>query len=274
VLVHGFDIPLAQGDFFETVHTQAAIVADGLGKTLVPVRTNLRDILNGIEWPFYGAGPAMAAVGLALARLFHTALMAADRTFGELGSTTLGCHPALDPLWSTETLEFVHDGAETKRADKIPLIASSPLALRGLRVCFENPDGAYNCGRCSKCLNTMVLLDLYRVLNQTEQLPHRYDLRDIAAVDQPVGRFRRTLWVETLARVKAAGGPPELIRSIETSLARGARVFRRRWLRERAGRIFAGIGLTRARVLRLDQRTFGGWGMRLARAARPVRPRR
>ncbi len=274
VLVQGFDIRLEQRGFFETVRAQAAIVADALGKTLVPVRTNIRDVLDGpdwqgLNWAPYAAGPAMASVGLSLERLFHTVFIAADRAFGELRSAATGVHPGLDPLWSTETLEFVHDGAETKRADKIPVIASSPLALRVLRVCWENRDGAYNCGRCSKCLNTLVLLDLHGVLNQAEQFPHTYHLRDIAALDLPVGRFRRTHWVEALARVRAAGRAPELIEAIETALTRGA------WPASRLGRIdFAvrrllrRVGLTPRRLAAFDRIVLRSAGLTLFRQLR------
>ncbi len=262
ILVHGWDIPLDQPDFFQTVCGQAEVVAQALGKTPVPVRTNVRDVLRGVEWPTYSVGPAMASVGLSLGPLFHTVFIAADRAFRELRPNAISSHPGLDPLWSTETLEFVHDGADTKKADKIPVVASSPLALRVLRVCWENRDGAYNCGRCPKCLNTMVLLDLHGVLNQTGQLPHTFHPRDIGGLDLPAGRFRRILWKETLARVKAVGGPVELIEAIETALARGA------WAESRPGRLCAAVsgvlsrvGLTPERLKAVDRALLQGAGL-------------
>ncbi len=259
VAVHGFDVPLEDQRFFETVRSQAEVVAQTLGKTLVPVRTNIRDVLRRLDWGPYAVGPAIAGVGLSLGRLLHTVFIASGRAFGELRPVAIGMHPGLDPLWSTETVEFVHYGADTKRADKIPVIASSPLVLRFLRVCWENRDGASNCGRCSKCLNTMVLLDLHGVLNQTGQFPHTYDLRDIAALDLPVGRHRRILWLDALARVKAAGGAPELIEAIETALARSA------WAQSRPGhlsqaasRVLSRLGLTPRRMKAVDRAAFGG----------------
>ncbi len=262
LLVHGFDIPLENQRFFETVRGHADVVARALGKTLVPVRTNVRDVLRGLDWGPSAVGPALASIGLSLGRLFHTIFIASGRAFGELRPVAIGMHPGLDPLWSTETLEFVHDGAETKRADKIPIIASSPLALRVLRVCWENRDGAHNCGRCSKCLDTMVLLDLHGVLNQTGQFPDTLHPQDIAALDLPVGRHRRTLWLETLARVKAAGGAPELIEAIETALGRSI------WAQSRPGqlceavsRTLSCLGLTPARLKTVDRGLFGGAGL-------------
>jgi hypothetical protein len=269
VLVHGFDIPLEKQSFFETVHDQVDVVARALGKTLVPVRTNVRDLLCDMDWSHHAVGPAIASVGLSLGRLFHTLFIASGAAFGELRRAVTGCHPGLDPLWSTETLEFVHAGTEAKKADKIPVIASSPLALRTLRVCWKNPGGAYNCGRCEKCLSTMVLLDLYGVLDQTGQFPPRLDLGRIAGLDLTVGRFRRTLWFDILARVKANGGRPELVEVIETALTRGAWAASRLGLVDAsAGRCFARIGLSPARIKALDQVILGGLVTRLFRAGR------
>jgi hypothetical protein len=269
VLVHGFDMPLEQQRLFETVRGQVEVVGRALGKAVVPVRTNVRDLLQGMDWSHHAVGPAMASVGLSLGRLFHTLLIASGAAFGELRPAATGCHPGLDPLWSTETLEFVHTGTEAKKADKIAVIASSPLALRVLRVCWKNPGGAYNCGHCEKCLSTMVLLDLHGVLGQTGQFPHRLDLSKIAGMDLTVGRFRRALWFDILARVKATGGRPELVEAIETALARGA------WAASRlsvidasAGRCFVRIGLSPARIKGLDQVILGGLVTRLFRAGR------
>jgi hypothetical protein len=269
VLVHGFDIPLEQESFFETVRDQVDVVARTLGKTLVPVRTNVRDLLSGMDWSHHAVGPALASVGLSLGRLFHTLFIASGAAFGELRPTATGCHPGLDPLWSTETLEFVHAGTGAKKADKIPVIASSPLALRTLRVCWKNPGGSYNCGRCEKCLSTMVLLDLHGVLGQTGQFPPRLDLGRIAGLDLTVGRYRRTLWFDILARVRATGGRPELVEAIETALAHGAWAASRLGLVDAgAGRCFARIGLNPARIKALDQLILGGLLTRLFRAGR------
>jgi hypothetical protein len=264
VLVHGFDIALEQQSFFEIVRGQVDVVAQALGKTLVPVRTNVRDLLRGMDWAHHGVGSAMASVGLSLGRLFHTLFIASARAIVNLRPAATGCHPGLDPLWSTETLEFVHAGAEANRGDKIAVIASSPLALRVLRVCWENPGGAYNCGRCEKCLRTMVLLDLHGVLDQTGQFPHRLDVANIARLDLT----GKSGWLGILARAKAEARP-ELVEAIETALVRSAWAASRLGLIDAsAGRCFAQIGLSPARIKALDQMILGGLVTRLFRAAR------
>jgi hypothetical protein len=73
----------------------------------------------------------------------------------------LGSHPLTDPLWSTEAVEIVHDGAEARRTEKILRIVDDAEALDNLRVCFD--DMNTNCGRCAKCLRKMLPLRLLGV---------------------------------------------------------------------------------------------------------------
>jgi hypothetical protein len=54
----------------------------------------------------------------------------------------------------------MHDGAEARRVDKLMKIAECELALANLRVCIN--DMNVNCGKCSKCLRTMVPLHFLR----------------------------------------------------------------------------------------------------------------
>jgi hypothetical protein len=68
----------------------------------------------------------------------------------------MGSHPLTDPLWSTEGTEIVHEGAEVGRADKVAKIAENPAALACLMVCANSVTS--NCGRCEKCLRTMIAL--------------------------------------------------------------------------------------------------------------------
>ena len=269
VLVHGFDIALEDEKLFASVREQAEVVAQALGKTLVVVRTNVRALLTGMDWARHAVGPAMASVGLSLGRLFHTLHISSGPAFVELKPPATGCHPGLDPLWSTETLEFVHTGAEKKKGDKVAFIASSPLALRVLRVCWKNPDGAYNCGRCEKCLNTMVLLQLCGALDRAATFPRTLDLARIAGADPSTDPFRRVLWLDMLARAKAAGGHPGLSEAIESALATGA------WRDTRPGqvetwtrRVLDRIHLSPAPLRTVDRVMLGGLGIRLLRRAR------
>ena len=111
----------------------------------------------------------LASVGLLFQARFRTILISAAHTYADLGPW--GSHPLLDPLWSTELTEFVHHGAHATRVDKCRVLANSEVAMRHLRVCWENREGRYNCGECEKCLRTMVNLAAVGALGRCTTLP-------------------------------------------------------------------------------------------------------
>jgi hypothetical protein len=157
ILVHGFDIPLANTRLYNSVLENIENIAKDEHKHVLSVQTNIADIVERkLVWEFSHGG-ALAAVALFLRKKIKTAYVAGAVRDDEL--FPYGTHPQLDPLWSTETLMFKHDGTEYNRSGKIlNSIVKSDLALRNLRVCTQNILGSYNCSRCYKCLTTMITL--------------------------------------------------------------------------------------------------------------------
>jgi hypothetical protein len=156
ILVHGFDVPLADTETFALAEAQAREGARLFGKRLIVVRTNMRwerpsdPPLTNLrwEWPhspcgwFMGHGAGMAAVAHALAPNHGKVYIASSDSYADL--RPWGSHPLLDPLWSSDAVKIVHDGGET-RMDKLRAVARHPEVLPRLRVCIENL-GNYNCG--------------------------------------------------------------------------------------------------------------------------------
>ncbi len=177
----GFDIPLRhRAHLREDAVRMAHDVATALGKGLVLVQTNLRPFSDDYApwWFFHGS--AIAGVGLLFQRQFHKLIIPATHTYADL--FPWGTHPLLDPLWGTESTAFVHDGCETTRADKVGVIASSDLAMQWLRVCLLNPNSTYNCGRCEKCLRTMISLYAHGALDRCRTFPSTLDLRAVSNI--------------------------------------------------------------------------------------------
>lgn len=169
ILVHGLDIPLHMSERFQRTSAVLQQTADSIHVPLIPVTTNIRDLLPDIDWYTFGHGPSLAFSALSLSGGFHTIYVPSTNAYTQLAPT--GTHPALDPHWSTEGMEFVHDGAEFGRTNKIIALAAWQPLLAGLRVCWKNVADEYNCGRCEKCLRTMLTLSLHGLLPQATQFP-------------------------------------------------------------------------------------------------------
>lgn len=186
VLVQGFDIRMDQTELFSLAQAAARQVAAEFGKQLIVVRTNVRDISNRYaDWGMYH-GAALAMVGHALSALLGKCIVAATYTYADLQRR--GSHPLLDPLWSSETMSFVHDGLEANRMQKLALIAGNEAALSTLRVCWSS-EREYNCGHCEKCLRTMTALLALGKLEACPTLPHRVDpalIRGIVLNGDPI----------------------------------------------------------------------------------------
>src|SRR5215213_7692152 len=151
--VHGFDVASDGWDeeFPAELLANFQRVADETGKTLVPVISNVRRVTKPLApWTLVHGG-GMTSIALALGPGLRRVSIAASTTYDKL--YPWGSHPVLDPLWSTEGLNVVHDGCEMNSIDKTRVIAESLLALETLRPCARYGPG-YNCGRCLKCLRT------------------------------------------------------------------------------------------------------------------------
>lgn len=76
-------------------------------------------------------------------------------------SEVQGTHPDLDHLFSSGAVQIEHHMADVDRWEKTRMIADWPAAQKALRVCtYSNrlPEGTPNCGRCEKCLRTILTL--------------------------------------------------------------------------------------------------------------------
>src|SRR2546421_3879013 len=162
--------------------------AEEVGYNLLLLQTNLRHFTERFqEWGVtFGGG--LAGMGVALGAGFSHVLLASSLPIG--APSTYGSQPSLDPLWSTERTAIVHDGADASRAQKVRYVARYPVALRTLKVCYS-ADTEHNCGRCGKCLNTMVALHAAGALSAAPRFEARLSPWRVATM--PLKGQRRTL---------------------------------------------------------------------------------
>lgn len=167
VLVHGFDFWLDDHDLRHQVSRELQAIAAELGKPLIEVETNLREFTDQfLDWGLHCFGGGLASIAILLSNSLKKIYIPSSESYAHLDPC--GSHPMLDHLWGTERLEIIHDGCESTRVDKAQRVAKSSIALSHLRVCYQNllEKGRYgarpekwNCGRCEKCVRTM--LNLY-----------------------------------------------------------------------------------------------------------------
>ena len=152
--IQGFDFRVDDDHFRAPLERNASFV-HASGKEIIPVKTNTN------AFGYHHNLSMLLTQGSVLASIAHLlgfprAYISSAYAYSQL--VPLGSHPLTDPLWSTEGVEIVHEGAEARRVDKVVRIARDPLALANLQVCAE--EVVRNCGHCEKCLRTMIPLSL------------------------------------------------------------------------------------------------------------------
>ena len=177
VFIRGVDIlpRLAhQEGLADRVEARLREAASELGMPLHVVETNIRNLSDPlIRWECYFSNPLLA-VSHFFAPLFDRVLITGDtdhETQPAIGTSLL-----IDHLWSSEELLVEDFGGRLDRERRIELIADHPVVRRTLRTCWENPDGAYNCGRCRKCTMTMISLEAIGKRQGMETFPPELDV--------------------------------------------------------------------------------------------------
>jgi hypothetical protein len=217
VYLIGAERPLEECAGAEDTRRELAQVAALSGTTLVPIVTDLRSRFT-LNWERYYHGAVMASAALSLAGGLREVHISSSYSYVE--QHPWGSHPLLDGLWSSERVQIVHDGAEAKRSEKLErLVGRDPLALAHLRVCLHNASGASNCGRCRKCVRTMLGLELLGTLSRARLfeagLPRELD--ELVAQDE--GMYGD----ELLELARRTGTRPDLERRLRRAVRRRAR---------------------------------------------------
>jgi hypothetical protein len=232
IFVHGFDIGLEQRDLRCRVSSSLARAAAALGMELIEVQSDVRHFADRLlDWPNEYLGASLASIAHMLAPRFRKVYVASGYAPGLRMFS--GSTPEIDPLWSTDSVEIVHDGL-APRLEKIAAIAGSPVALATLRVCWENRDGAYNCGRCAKCLLTMGGLRIVGALERCETFPLPLDLEALSRM--PVTSAYSRALIESYLDAAGGSGDAEVVGAMRRALCR-ATPLRRAYdrLKERTG---------------------------------------
>lgn len=157
VHVQGFAASRDGRERLERFEPELRRIARDVGCRAVVVRTNLREHpgFRRAGWKFTHGG-ALACVAHLLKSSFGSAAISSSDT--GIFDTPWGSHQDTDPLYSSEDLDIRHCDPDLHRFEKHRALAAEPLVERHLWVCWEGRGARPNCGRCEKCLRTMVCL--------------------------------------------------------------------------------------------------------------------
>jgi hypothetical protein len=104
-------------------------------------------------------------------------------------------------------------GAEVDRSEKVRTLVADESLLEGLRVCLENQNE--NCGRCVKCLRTMVTL---RIIGKQGPFPRVMTLKEIRRLE--LASDHDLYFAIDNAKFAAAHGDTETLRAIQRAIRR------------------------------------------------------
>jgi hypothetical protein len=220
IFVHGFDIQLYKYEFRKRASKSVKDVAAAFNKVMVEVETNLPEWLENLSPSFIPAGgdahgAVLASIALLLSPQLKKVYIPSSYPYNNLNPC--GSHVLLDPLWSTEDVEIVHDGCEATRVDKAALVAQSDIALRNLRVCLFKPEDGLNCEQCEKCLRCMAALRAVGALDRCATFRHKLDLRKLAEVEIPHEGLYKS-YQSLLQAVEMNNNDPELVEALRTCI--------------------------------------------------------
>lgn len=169
-----FGLEISELGKFDPVLSSISILAKDADVTILPVYTNIRDLgpeTDKVFWQDFWHNEFMAATFAAVAHGFSKRLstLTINSSHDIPYLIPHGSHPLLDPLFSSSELRIRHEGAHLSRFEKIKLISGWDIALQHLRVCNFSKDyepDRLNCGKCEKCVRTMLALSALGVLEK------------------------------------------------------------------------------------------------------------
>jgi len=164
---------------FEYVLSMLNAVANRFEVNLIPVYTNIylkyreEDALNDFYfWIWEYQGAALASIAHILGKRLSNISIASS--FDIQNVKPYGSHPLVEPNFSSNNMKVRHDGIIYSRLEKIKMVTDYLSLPFNLRVCnyFNRYEpGKLNCGKCEKCIRTMLGFLALGELNNTDAFP-------------------------------------------------------------------------------------------------------
>jgi len=177
ISVWGFDIPVTNSPHWKLTLDIIKSYAKELNKELVVVKTNIRELSNGlVEWGGDYHGTALAGVSIALTKHLKKNYLAASRQRSE---PDWGHSAELADAYTTPK-HLIEQTEGIERIAKAHGIANIPRTTY-VRVCYRNVKGLANCGTCKKCVRTRLEFDLINAKYRPQALETRPTFKELLA---------------------------------------------------------------------------------------------
>jgi len=164
-----------------------------LGKPFIEVQTNLRHFLKSFDLRVskqedlntiqeVNETLLIAIIDTLLSGHFEKLVVPGARSHPLHEHSPQQALPVLiDSLLPGSRVHVHHHDPDIEHEDKIESLKSNGTILEALRVCWENTNRSYNCGRCKKCTRRISANRLVELLSRDSNLLQkrfRYDLQE------------------------------------------------------------------------------------------------
>jgi len=149
LFARGFDRRLGSPRAFEVARNSNRTVLSAIGVRLVTINTNIREFVQSANWEL-AHGAAIAGLGHALGGSVSRLLIASSRPIPH--AVPWGSDPRIDHLFSSESMEVMHDASTFSRLDKFVRLKEWPACAAYIRSCWKGPHPDSNCCRCRVCV--------------------------------------------------------------------------------------------------------------------------
>jgi hypothetical protein len=157
MLVLGLDIPLEETNHFEVVVKQAEQVMGPLGLGIVATKTNVKEFTKNYLYEY----PAiLAACFMAVGAGSRLGIIASAGNTGQ-AALSPGSTPFTDPQLGYPGFRIETGDWEIPKSEKMRGIAKWEAGRDNARVCYVNEEYSKNCGKCPKCINTMLCFKIF-----------------------------------------------------------------------------------------------------------------
>lgn len=214
LLVHGFDIPLVQEDSFARASQKAREALATLDVELITMASNHMEL--NPDWNYTHISGIASAVSL-LQGGYNEGVIANSLSYNQF-SLLWGSNAITDRFFGSNNFAIVVDGLQFARRDKIPTVAQWEKGLENLRVCFDADERDKNCGKCSKCMITILCLRRWGV-----PLPPSFpgDVSDEDIVNcQAADESHLFAYSEVLAWLKTSGMSGSWVDALDEAVKR------------------------------------------------------